>query len=304
MIRRFLSYVEIKTKITSLFAFLMALAFLVYREQRINWLRTLVFFLSMFLFDLTTTAINNYIDTRTNGQPLQFSRKAALAVIYVLFAASTATGLYLAHITDIVVLILGGICFITGVLYTYGPVPFSRQPLGEILSGVFYGFFIPFLMLYINTPPGTFLRLNAGWNMISLDIMVWPVVEVMLLSVVPACATANIMLANNICDVDRDAAVRRYTLPYYIGNKSLYLFAGLYYTIYAAVAAMTFLKILPPVCLLFLLTIIPVHKNIKRFMERQDKASTFLTSIINYIIIMATITLLIFAGALLRGPAA
>jgi 1,4-dihydroxy-2-naphthoate octaprenyltransferase len=300
MIRRFLSYVEIKTKITSLFAFLLALAFLVYREQRINWHRTSVFFLSMFLFDLTTTAINNYIDTKTNGQPLQFRRKTALAVIYALFAASMALGLYLAYITDIVVLIMGGACFITGVLYTYGPVPFSRQPLGEILSGVFYGFFIPFLMLYINMPPGTFLRLNAGWSMINLDIAVRPMAEAALLSVAPTFTTANIMLANNICDVEKDAAVRRHTLPYYIGKKALTLFAGLYYAIYAAVVAMTALKILPPVCLLFLLTIIPVRKNIKKFMERQDKATTFLTSIINYIIIMGTITLLVFAGAALK----
>ncbi|MGE5614697.1 MAG: UbiA family prenyltransferase [Bacillota bacterium] len=303
MIRRFLSYVEIKTKITSLFAFLMTLAFLAYREQRINWLRTSVFFLSMFLFDLTTTAINNYIDTKTNGVPLQFGRKTALAIIYALFVVSTALGLYLAYITDIVVLILGGACFITGVLYTYGPVPFSRQPLGEILSGIFYGFFIPFLVLYINMPPGTFLRLDAGWGMVSLDIMVCPMLEVILLSVAPTCTTANIMLANNICDVEKDMAIRRHTLPYYIGKKSLSLFAWLYYTIYAAVVVMTVLKILPPVCLLFLLTIIPVRKNIKRFLEYQEKATTFMTSIINYIIIMGSITLLIFAGAVIKGLA-
>ena len=38
----------------------------------------------MFLFDLTTTAINNYVDTKTNNQVLQFKRRAALTVILVM----------------------------------------------------------------------------------------------------------------------------------------------------------------------------------------------------------------------------
>jgi len=40
---------------------------------------------------------------------------------------------------------------------------------------------------------------------ISLNINVFPVITVALLSVIPMCTTANIMLANNICDVEKDA---------------------------------------------------------------------------------------------------
>lgn len=298
MLKRFLSYVEIKTKITSFFAFMMTIAFLVYREQRIDWKRTLVFFFSMFLFDLTTTAINNYIDTRTNDQILQFQRRKALIIIFVLFGISAALGLYLAFITDIVVLLLGAICFMAGVLYTYGPVPISRQPLGEVLSGVFYGLFIPFLLLYINMPEGTFLSFQIGWDKISAEVMVWPVLTVLLLSVIPVCTTANIMLANNICDVEKDVSVKRYTLPYYLGKKALILFAVLYYLTYADMILMVALGILPPLCLLFLLTLWFVRKNINIFMKVQDKATTFGTAIINYIVIMGATTLLIFISAL------
>ena len=85
MLARFLGYVEIKTKITSIFAFLMTLSFLFYIEQPIVLSRTLLFFAGMFLFDLTTTAINNYIDTKTNDQVLQFKRRNALIIIYILF---------------------------------------------------------------------------------------------------------------------------------------------------------------------------------------------------------------------------
>jgi 1,4-dihydroxy-2-naphthoate octaprenyltransferase len=134
----------------------MTIAFLVYRKQFIHWELTLLFFASMFLFDLTTTAINNYVDTKNNSQILQFNRRKALKIIYLLFGISTALGLYLAYLTDIVVLIAGGICFLCGVFYTYGPVPISRQPLGEVLSGLFYGLLIPFIILYINEPAGIF----------------------------------------------------------------------------------------------------------------------------------------------------
>ncbi len=298
--KRFLSYVEIKTKITSLFAFLMSLAYLFYRGQTVNWLNTLVFFASMFIFDLTTTAINNYIDTKTNDQVLQFRRRSALAIIYLLFGISAALGLYLVYLTDIAILLLGGLCFLTGVLYTYGPVPISRQPLGELLSGVFYGLFIPFIMFYINMPENSIIALGLGWDRISLEIIVAPLLAVLLLSVSPVCTTANIMLANNICDVEKDIAVKRYTLPYYLGKKSLQLFALLYYLCYAAVVAMVLLKILSPLCLLILFTLWPVQKNINIFFGRQEKAVTFITSIKNYVLIMGSLSFLIFVSALIR----
>jgi 1,4-dihydroxy-2-naphthoate polyprenyltransferase len=287
------------TKITSTFAFLMTIAFLLYQKQPINWGLTLLFFASMFLFDLTTTAINNYIDSKDNHQTLQFDRKTALVIIYVLFGISTALGLYLAYLTDIVILLVGGICFLCGVFYTYGPVPISRQPLGEVLSGMFYGLLIPFIILYINLPAGTFLSLNVNFQTISLDLQVWPIISLLIFSLIPFSATANIMLANNICDLEKDILVKRHTLPYYIGKKALYLFAGLYYLTYAAVIAMVAFGILHPVCLLSLITLIPVQKNINIFFKKQEKAVTFLCAIKNYIIIMGANSLVIFISAFL-----
>lgn len=299
MVKRFLSYVEIMTKITSTFAFLMTISFLLYRKQTIHWEVTLIFFASMFLFDLTTTAINNYIDSKTNHQTLQFNRKTALIIIYVLFFLSAALGLYLAYLTDVVILLVGGICFICGVLYTYGPIPISRQPLGEMVSGLFYGLLIPFILVYINSPQGTLLTLDLSTEVISLKIQVVPIMQLLLLSVIPFCTTANIMLANNICDLEKDITVKRYTLPYYIGKKSLYMFAGLYYLTYIAIMVMVIMKILSPICLLSLLSIIIVQKNINIFFDKQEKAITFITAIQNYIIIMGTTTLLIFVSALI-----
>lgn len=286
-IKRFFSYVEIVTKITSLFAFFMALAYLYYLKQPVNIKLTIIFFLSMFLFDLTATAINNYIDTKSNNQKLPFPRKTALAIIYVLFLTSSALGLYLAYCTDLIVLFLGVLCFLCGVFYTYGPIPISRQPLGEIFSGIFYGFIIPFIILYINMPQGTYIGYELTIERLTVTVPFLPVIRLLLLSVAPFCATADIMLANNICDVEKDIQVKRYTLPYYIGKKSLLLFALLYYAVYAAAVIMVIFRILPILYLVMLLSIIPVQKNITLFLKEQNKETTFVCAIKNFIIIMS-----------------
>lgn len=298
VLSKFLSYVEIKTKITSLFAFAMTLAYIFYIGQGINIKLTLIFFSSMFLFDLTTTAINNYIDTKDNHQTLQFERRRALIIIFVLLIISSALGIWLAFLTDLVVLLLGGLCFLCGVFYTYGPVPISRQPLGEIFSGFFYGLLIPFILLYINMPGGYFLNYSITNQALSLTVNFIPVLTVLLLSVAPVCCTANIMLANNVCDLEHDIAVKRHTLPYFIGKKSLKLFELLYYATYLATILMVAFRMLSPVTLLSLLTIIPVQKNINQFLKVQDKSKTFIISIKNYVIIMGVNTLLIFISGL------
>lgn len=299
MIARFLDFVEIKTKITSLFAFLMTLAYLFYKEQPINWKLTGLFFIGMLLFDLATTAINNYIDTKTNTQVLSFKRKTAKNIIYMLLASSMVAGLLLVFYTDVIVLFVGGLCFVAGVFYTYGPVPISRQPLGEILSGMFYGLFIPFLILYINMPRGTYFILTANRDVIDFQIFVWPVVTLLLLSINPICATANIMLANNICDLEKDIKVKRHTLPYYLGERAVDLFVWIYYAAYASTVLMVILKVLPPLCLLVLVTLWPVHKNNMQFRKIQDKGSTFFVSIKNYVIIMSSFTFVIFVSGLI-----
>lgn len=297
VIKRFFSYVEIMTKITSIFAFGMTLAYLFYLGQPVNFKLTGVFFLAMFIFDLTTTAINNYIDTKTNTQILQFNRKTALIIIYIMFIISAGLGLYLAYCTDIIVLLLGMLCFMCGVLYTYGPIPISRQPLGEIFSGVFYGLLIPFILLYINMPKGTYLDLMFTKESIDISVKWLPAIKVLFLSAAPVFTTANIMLANNICDVEKDVKVKRFTLPYYLGDKALLVFAFLYYAIYGAALVMVVFRLLPPIYLVMIISIIPVTKNIRIFMEKQEKSTTFICSIKNYIIIMsADIIALLLCG--------
>lgn len=300
VIRRFLKYVEITTKITSTLPFLLTLGYLLYSGVKIDPLKSSVFFAGMLLFDLTATAINNFEDTKTNHQTLQFSRKIAFWIIAALFLASTALGIYLVYLTDFVVLLLGVICFGFGVIYSWGPVPISRQPYGEFFSGLFYGLFIPFILLYINSPAATYFALawDAGAASLTVRLNMLPLLKVALFAVLPACLTANIMLANNTCDLEKDILVKRYTLPYYIGRKALYLFAALYYAAYGSVVTLVLLKMAPPLCLLTLLTLVPVQKNINRFFKKQDKTQTFIVSVKNFVLIISAQILCVFIGAL------
>lgn len=301
MIADFLNYIEIKTKITSVLTFFLTIGFLLYQGGTIQWDKTCIFFVGMLLFDLTTTAINNYIDSKDNDQVLAFGRRTSLYIIYALFLLSTIFGLLLVVKTDLVILAVGGICFLCGVFYTYGPLPISRMPLGELVSGFFYGLVIPFIILYINFPQNTFLEYSIGLDMVSLSLYLGPIVKLILFAVTPFAVTANIMLANNICDLEKDILVKRHTLPYYIGKKALPLFSGLYYITYLTTIIMVIFKIYSPVMLLSLLSIIPIQKNISVFMKKQDKATTFNISIMNFILIMCVNTLVLYLSNFIQS---
>ncbi len=299
-IKRLLDYVEIKTKITSVFPFIMTLAYLFVNGKEINLLRSVIFFCGMLLFDLTATTINNYSDTKKNHQTLQFSRRRAFIITAVLFALSLAFGIYLVSLTDVVILLAGALCFFFGVIYSYGPIPISHGPYGEIASGFFYGVLIPFILVYINVP-GDLLTFSASLSKIVLEINVAPAVGLAFLAVLPFCLTANIMLANNICDVAHDIKVHRYTLAFYLKKHALKLFALLYYGAYLSVIAMVVFQYLSPLSLLLLVTLIPVQKNINAFFKKQVKEETFIVSIKNFILIISVHIILIFLGSLLPG---
>ncbi len=117
---------------------------------------TLIFFAAMFLFDLTTTAINNYIDTKTNAQTLQFKRSIALAIIFVLLGTSTILGLYLVYLTDIVVLLLGGLCFsVRDLLYLRPGADFQTTLGGNSIGNI----------LRIFHPVYSFVHQHAGGHL-------------------------------------------------------------------------------------------------------------------------------------------
>lgn len=285
MIKKFLKFVEIQTKITSTFAFANTLMYMLFLKQPINIPLMIIFCIAAFIFDLATTAINNYIDSKDYPEMLPFRRDVSLFLIICMLAVSTVMGLYLAFKTGIVVLLLGALCFGLGIFYTFGPMPISRIPLGEVFSGIAYGMFIPFLMVYINNPD-EYIILDYKNGVLSVHFMLWPLISFLFFSLVNTFTTSNIMVANNTCDLEKDVAVNRHTLIFYIGQKNgVRVFATLYYLCYAAVIAMVALKILPIIALIFLLSFPIVESNIRVFRKEQIKSKTFITAIKNFIIV-------------------
>lgn len=287
MIRNLFDFVEIRTKVTTSCSFLLALAYLIWMRRDIDWKVTLVFFFSMMLIDLSTTAINNYMDTKDSGKPLQFTRTAARRIILSMAAVSIAGGILLVCLTDLVVLLLGGFCFLCGFLYTWGPVPISRTPLGEAISGIVQGGIGPFILLYINSPQRSYLHLDVVSGHLIVEFSIASLMAAFLLTVPSMCTIAAIMLANNICDRAADIKVHRYTLAFYLTEKqALYLFAGLYYVSYGASVLMVIFKMASPILLLSVLTILPVQRNIRQFFKKQEKSETFSVSISNFVMIV------------------
>ena len=264
--------------------------------------------ISLLAFDMATTAINNYIDYKKalkiqgcsykdENAIVKYGIKESTAkgIIFALLTIASILGIILTINTNAIVLLIGIISFLTGILYTFGPVPISRMPLGEVFSGVFMGFIILFLSCYIHIFDKNIISLVYHSNILIISINLLEVFYIFLISIPTITGIANIMLANNICDVEDDILNNRFTLPYYLGRKnSLNLFKILYYIGYIDLIILIILNISPVTSMLVLLTIIPLNKNIKLFCDNPVKSETFIVSVKNFAIMNVAHILSVF----------
>lgn len=309
----FLKLVEIQTKVASVIPFALGTAYAVYRFNQFNVKNFFLMFISLISFDMVTTAINNYLDYKKANKTYGYGYEShnvivrdklkesdVVMTIFALLLTATAAGFMLYLNTNIVVLLLGMVSFLVGILYTFGPVPISRMPLGEIFSGFFMGFIIIFISTYIHVYNTDLVNILYEQSSLLIKINVKELILIFLVSLPAVVGIANIMLANNICDVEDDIENKRYTLPIYIGrDKALNLFRALYYIAYVDIMLLILLKISPVFSFLILLTIIPVYKNIKVFMNKQTKKDTFVTAVQNFVLMNIPIALIFGIGIII-----
>ncbi|WP_440960977.1 1,4-dihydroxy-2-naphthoate polyprenyltransferase [Paenibacillus nitricinens] len=310
-IKSFLRFVELPTKVASMIPFLMGTLYALHRFEDFYVLRFGLMFVSLLSFDMATTAINNYYDfkkaSKTHGYGYEthnaivhfkLKESTVVATIVILLVLAAGGGIALVTQTGLLVFLLGGLSFLIGILYSFGPIPISRMPLGELFSGLFMGFVIIFISAYIHTDEHVVsLLLQNGW--VSLNINIVEVLYLFWFSVPAILGIAGIMLANNICDIDEDMENRRYTLPVYIGRRNaLVLFKYLYYVSYLDLVVLLILGINPILVLAILLTLIPLHRNIDLFTQRQEKASTFILAVKNFVL-MSTARMVVLGAAVL-----
>ena len=312
-VKVFFELVEIRTKLASLLPFIIGLLFSIYHFGQFNLLNTAVFFACMIIFDMTTTAINNYMDwqkavddpafdyknTRNVIGKRSLNEKMVVMIILMMLTVAILLGLWLVYLTTVLVLFIGALCFAIGIFYTFGPIPLSRLPLGEVFSGVTMGFGIRFLIIYVNAHHLGILGLifNDGRLLIYLNVI--ELLTILLISLPGVFTIANVMLANNICDLEEDRSNNRYTLVHYIGNDaSLKLFSLLYYLSFFSIFLTVAIGIFPLSIGIVGFTLMPVVKNIKTFRETQIKSQTFVLSLQNLLLING-MTALALAIALL-----
>ncbi|MGV3088585.1 1,4-dihydroxy-2-naphthoate polyprenyltransferase [Streptococcus suis] len=294
----FLEFVELKTKVASVFPMTIGILWAFYRYQTFNWLNTLLFVLAVLSFDMCTTAINNSMDFHKAKDEVYRQEsnvigkfaldfKQMIGIVLGLLVFSSLVSLILVWQTSWLLLPMGAVCFLIGIFYTFGPIPLSRMPLGEVFSGVTMGLGIFFLAVFIQAPDNLLLtRLDGQWLSLQVDWI--KVLEILFMSLPLVTLIANIMLANNTCDLEEDIRNHRYTLVYYIGKKHA---LQLYFTL-ASLPWLLWLiycltGFLPIWALLGLLGIIPAYKSLKRFLKKQVKGETFIEAVKSFVLFAA-----------------
>lgn len=294
----FAELVELKAKTASIFPFLMGFLYSWYHYNQIYWGNMLIFFISMVLFNMAVDIMDNYMDYHNATDVHDYKHETNIIgrenlslslvrnMMWGFIIVSALMGIYLASQTSWVILWLGMFSYAMGIFYSAGPKPLSSLPVGEVTSGLTMGVVIPLICVYLNI-----------YDIVSFD---WHLIgSVTMMSLPAAFSIANLMLANNTCDVEEDILNNRHTLVSYIGKKkAVTLFQILVIATFVAATISVIFKIVP-LTLLLLWAIFPkVWQNTKAYSKEQIKTKTFPLAIKNLAMVVAVQVVLFFIGAL------
>ncbi len=107
-------------------------------------------------------------------------------------------GIYIIVRAGVVPLIIAIVGAIVLVLYSAGKTPLSYLPVGEAVSGIFFGMLIPIAVIY---------SMNCAFDWRIL-FWCWPF----------GIGVGLIMMTNNTCDIEKDIVANRHTLPVRLGR--------------------------------------------------------------------------------------
>ncbi|WP_321388766.1 1,4-dihydroxy-2-naphthoate polyprenyltransferase [uncultured Enterococcus sp.] len=297
-IKVFLEIVEIRTKLASLFPFLVGVLFSIAYFNQVSWAHTVLFFVGMVVFDMATTAINNYMDFHKAKSEAYKYQENIIGVsgvspvlvrnmIFVMIGFTAVIGVILTIQTGWLLLLMGGLCCLIGIFYTFGPIPLSRMPLGEVFSGVTMGLGIFAMTVYLNVGenPPFYLALSFIKGTFALTGNIWQTLAVVWAALPLVLTIANIMLANNLRDLDTDIENHRYTLVYYIGRKKgVLLFQLMQLFCYGIILFGMIFGVYDWPILLVLFSFPKIRKNLQQFKKELPQPKSFRFSISNLIL--------------------
>lgn len=297
--RVFLELVEIKAKTASVFPFILGMAYSWFHYRQVYLGNMVFFFIAMFLFNLAVDILDNYMDYKNATDHHDYKEETNVIgrenlslplvrnMMVGLISVSAAMGVYLASQTSWVILWLGIISYSVGIFYSAGPKPLSSLPVGEVASGFAMGFIIPLICVYLN------IYDLAPFNLGLMG-------RVFLMALPAVFAIANLMLANNTCDLEEDILNNRHTLVYYIGKKAaINLFAFLALAPFVGITLAVILKEIPVLTLGIWLVFPIILKNTRLFYQKQVKLETFPLAIKNLAITMLVYATLFVVGAII-----
>ncbi len=312
MISYLKNYVELRTKVASVFPFFYVLAIYLYSfdSYQFSLAKAIIFFISMLALDMATTVLNHlagmhreddisFYDQKLLNQMEQLGLTSNFnrIVLFILLIIGIGFGLFLALTSSLLLIVIGGICILVAVAYSYGPIPLKNTFLGEVASGVTMGGLIP-LAFIISQDQSIFIT-NFSLTAVTLNlqsILIWTIALA-----IPILVIANIMLANNICDMEKDLANGRITLPLIIGRpSSKLLWIGSYLICYCLIIGLVIARVIPVVGLIGLLTLPIVLRNSRKFIRYSVKAETFKYAVFNLQIILLAVTIPTLIGIIIK----
>jgi len=275
----FAELIELKAKTASVFPFLLGLAYSLFHYGAVNIWPLIIYFIAMFSFNCFVDIWDNYNDYHNAVDEHDYKQNTniigrenlSLTTIKLLlagfFGLSLVLGLVVALMTGWPVFWLGLICYFVGVFYAAGPKPLSSLPVGEVASGFTMGYLIFLIAVYISAYPG------FSWS--------WATIGQTLLVAAPSILLiANLMLANNTCDLDEDEANHRYTVVHYIGRRgALTWWLAAIVLSYVAIFVAVGLGLIPLTMLAMILLIPLIIKFAKPYLKVQIKRETFISSV-------------------------
>ena len=284
-LQKFNALVQIQTIIISALPYIIGAVMASYYYHNFNLVYSLWLFLAVICFHLAVNGHNQYTDyarykqnhiTSYNNilEKFNITKSWARKIIIILTLISAIIGTILSIKVGWIILLIGILSYLIGYCYSGGPYPILKTPFGEPASGITMGYNITFLGLYINM-----------YNVHPFDNFFWA--KAIIVAGPAIFVIANVMLANNICDVAEDVKIGRKTLPYYTGRKTALTILCCYYVLaYIFLILGIVLKYLPVITLGSLLTIPLVYHTTKTFVKNPHKESTFTGILVNVLLVL------------------
>lgn len=284
-LQKFNALVQIQTIIISALPYIIGSVMASYYYHNFNLVYSLWLFLAVICFHLAVNGHNQYTDyarykqnhiTSYNNilEKFNITKSWARKIIIILTLISAIIGTILIIKVGWIILLIGILSYLIGYCYSGGPYPILKTPFGEPASGITMGYNITFLGLYINM-----------YNVHPFDNFFWA--KAIIVAGPAIFVIANVMLANNICDVAEDVKIGRKTLPYYTGRKTALTILCCYYVLaYIFLILVIVLKYLPVITLGSLLTIPLVYHTTKTFVKNPHKESTFTGILVNVLLVL------------------